>query len=303
MAKRFSPLTLAVSTLIGVAGGMIGAAWYVTRRVNPVPQRTYLDAYTFTPWEFAIPYEVVALQTNDGLRLGGWWLPQPDAQSVVVGCHGHIGAKDELLGIGTSLWRAGHNVLLFDFRGRGDSDAWPNTLISREVEDLLTAVAFVLERVPNAKVGVIGYSMGAAVTLLAAAREPAISAVVADSPFASATDVVASGVRQALRIPAAPLVTLADILGQQWHGYRLSQVRPIDAAHQLAPRPLLLIHCVGDTLIPIEHAQRIFAAAHEPKELWTVDDGDHCGAYFADRVGYVARVAAFFNQYLRSVEG
>jgi hypothetical protein len=40
----------------------------------------------------------------------------------------------------------------------------------------------------------------------------------------------------------------------------------------------------------------------KPKDLWLVEGAEHCGGYFADRVGYVGRVAEFFEQYLASFE-
>lgn len=300
--NRMAPLSMLLSAAVGAVGGALGIAWYASDRITPRPRRTFIDEYTFTPWELGVPYESITLETADALKLSGWWLPRPESRSVVIGCHGHLGAKHELLGIGTGLWRAGHNVLLFDFRGRGHSDPWPNTLVSREVDDLGAAVAYARARLPDGQIGVIGFSMGAAVTLLAAAREPAIAAVVADSSFTSATEVVAARLRQVLRVPADPLVAITSTLVERRHGYRLSQVRPIDAVRSIAPRPVFIIHATNDSIIPIAHAHHLFAAAGEPKELWVCDNVDHCGAYFADRSMYVSRVAAFFDQYLRSIE-
>jgi uncharacterized protein len=290
------------STLLGTAGGLLGAAYYISSRINPIPRPHYSNHYTFTPWELGVPFESLTLQTEDGPRLSAWWMPYPESETVIIGCHGHIGAKPDLLGIGTGSWRAGHNVLLFDFRGRGASDPWPNTLISQEVRDLLTAVDYVKTRMPGAPIGVVGFSMGASVALLAAAGEPAIRAVVADSPFASATEVVTHSIHSTLRfaLPTGPLLALADLIGERRFGYRLHNVRPLHAVPQIAPRPLLLIHGTADSIIPVDHGTRIFEAAGQPRELWLYPGVDHCGAYFADRPGYVARVTDFFAQYLRN---
>jgi alpha-beta hydrolase superfamily lysophospholipase len=302
--KRPDVVRLALGSLLGMAGtlgGMLGVAWYASSRLNPVPRRTYLDGYTFTPWELAVPYEELTLRTPDGLALRAWWLPRPETPAVVLGCHGHTGRKDDLLGIGSGLWRAGYNVLLFDLRGRGESDAAPNTLAGREVADVLAAVAYARARMPEASVGIVGFSMGAAVALLAAAREPHIAAVVADSPFTSAFEILVEQMQQSGAGAAAlPLAALTDRLTAYRYGYSPSRVRPIDAARQLSPRPLLLVHGSHDTLIPLAHAHRMFAAAHEPKELWIYEGVEHCGAYFADRCTYVERVSTFFNRYLRS---
>ncbi len=297
------PLSVLLSTAVGAAGaigGAVGFAWYASEKINPVPRRVFKDGYTFTPWELGVPYEEIILQTDDNLNLHAWLLPQADSRNLVIGCHSHVGAKHDLLGIGTGLWRNGYNVFLFDFRGRGNSDPWPNTLADCEVQDLMTALRYVRTRMPEARIGVIGYSMGAAVAILAAVREPAISAVVADSSFTSATDVVEFRMRQMLPFPTEPLMAITDALVARRHGYHLSQVRPLDVVDQLAPRPLFIIHSTDDTVTPVEHAHRLFERASHPKDLW-LTDGDHCGGYFANRSGYVERVNAFFDQYLRCV--
>jgi fermentation-respiration switch protein FrsA (DUF1100 family) len=291
-------IPLLTSAALGLAGGVFGAAWYVTTRVSPHRPRHYSDSYIFTPWELGVPYETISLRSADGLALTGWWLPRPESRGVVIGSHGHSGSKDDLLGIGTSAWRAGFNVLLFDYRGRGDSDPWPHSLVSREVDDLLAAVAYARARVAGARVGVVGFSMGAAVAIMAAAREPAIAALVADSSFTAVSDVVAYGVRRTLGIPPAPLVRAADEVLARRHGYRFTRARPIDAIGAITPRPILIAHGAGDTTVPVEQAHRLFAAAGQPKQLSVVDGVEHCGAYFADRAGYCARVNAFFSQHL-----
>jgi fermentation-respiration switch protein FrsA (DUF1100 family) len=66
----------------------------------------------------------------------------------------------------------------------------------------------------------------------------------------------------------------------------------------ISPRPLLLIHGSADKLVPVEHTHAFYAAARDPKERWLIEGAEHCGGYFADRVTYVDRVAAFFEQYL-----
>lgn len=301
MIRRSSLLPALVGGALGLVGGALGAAWYVSARVSPEPRRSFLDAYTFTPWELGVPFEVVSFTSADGLRLSGWWLPQAQSRGVVVGCHGHGGRKDDMLGIGTSIWRAGYSVLLFDFRGRGESDPWPQTLVSREVDDLHAAVAFAHARAPAARLGVIGFSMGAAVALLAAAAEPRVAAVVADSAFTSGREVVVHNIRGFMRLPPEVLVMAADEVVQWRHGYRFSQARPIDAVGRIAPRPLLIIHGAGDTLVPVEHAHQLYQAAGEPRELWVVPEIEHCGAYFLDRPAYCRRVIAFFDQYLASI--
>lgn len=44
---------------------------------------------------------------------------------------------------------------------------------------------------------------------------------------------------------------------------------------RLAPIPILIIHGTADKIIPVHHAQRLYAAASEPKQLWLIPNQAH----------------------------
>jgi alpha-beta hydrolase superfamily lysophospholipase len=272
----------------------LGLGAYVVHQLNGPRHRTWRDDYTFSPFEVGVEFEDVEFQTQDGLTLRGWWFPHPETKSVVVALSGHKGAKHDLLGIGSGLWRAGNNVLLFDFRGCGTSDAAPLSLAHRELADARAAVAYVRRRMPDARIGLIGFSMGAAVAILTAISDPEITGVVSDSSFAGISEVVEAAYRRH-GLPARILVPIADALNRWRHGYTFSSVRPVDVISRLSPRPVLIIHGADDAMTPVEQANRLYEAAVEPKDLWITENTPHCGTYFVDREEYVHRVAGFFG--------
>ena len=277
------------------AASALGVVAYTTRELHR-PHQPAPHGFTLSPFEMGADYEPVSFRTEDGLTLRGWWLPWPETDRVVIGLVEHRRAKHELLGIGTALWRAGDSVLLFDFRGCGESDLAPLSVGYNELPDARAAVRYACERLPGARVGLLGYSMGAVVAILTAADEPAVRAVVADSPYASLADVLAYAYRRH-HLPRR-LLDLADLVNRRRYGYPFAALRPVDAVSRIAPRPLFLIHGEEDQLTPVEHARWLYAAAGEPKELWVVEGAPHCGAYFVDRPAYVARVADFFARAL-----
>jgi len=273
--------------------GAVGVAAYAAHAISG-PHRRDGEEFGFSPWETGVEHEPVSFTTADGVTIRGWWFPHAESDQVVIGLHGHRGTKTQLLGIGSGLWREGYNVLLFDYRGCGDSDPGRQSLAHHELLDAQAAVRYVEQRVPGARIGVIGYSMGAALAILLAAREPSISAVVADSPFATMRDVIAYAYRRR-RLPSRPLLELTDVVTRWRYGYAFAAVRPLDVVGRIAPRPLLLLHGTADAVIPVEHTHRLFEAASQPKELWIFEGATHCGGYFADRRRYVSRMAEFFG--------
>src|SRR5262245_46530948 len=227
------------ATAVGAAGVLLGAAAYAAARLNRRTPEAWLAEYTFSPFETQVEgYEEISLRTADGLKLSGWWLPCPGSRHVVVGLAGHRSRKSDLLGIGSGLWRAGNNVLIFDWRSRGQSDIAQHSLAYYELRDAEAAVGYALSRVLGARIGLLGYSMGASVAILLAARSPQIQAVAADSPFTGISEVVAHGARQR-RLPARLVVPMADAMTGWRYGYRFGAVRPIEAVAAISPRPLL----------------------------------------------------------------
>ena len=274
-------------------GAIVGyTAWMLNSPRRPWPP------YTFTPFEVGVPAEEVSFSTSDGVSLAGWWLDNPDSRSVVICCHGHRGNKADMLGIGPGLWREGHNVLLFDFRGSGDSGNGRQSLAHYEQADLTAALDWVARSHPGTRITVMAFSMGASTAILTAAQDPRIEALVLDSPFATMSGVIAANYRR-YRLPGRLLLPVADLVNRIFCGYAFEQVRPIDAMRSLSPRPVLLLHSTKDRIIPYEHAQQLVDAASPGEvELITFEGADHCGGYFVDRPGYIARVARFLETVL-----
>src|SRR5947209_11575720 len=129
------PLRYALPVGGALLSGAVGIAAYTTHVLHTPRRKTWQDEFIFTPWEVQVPHEPVEFPSEDGVKLRGWWFPREGTDSVVIGCTGHRGAKHELLGIGSALWRAHNNVLLFDFRSCGDSDPAPLSLAHNELQD------------------------------------------------------------------------------------------------------------------------------------------------------------------------
>jgi uncharacterized protein len=283
--------------ILAAAGTAIAAlfcvALYAVRSLHATPRPDLLDLYFITPYELCVPFGEISFQAEDGVRLRGWWLSRRDTRRVVVGLSGRDGSKDDLIGIGTGLWRAGFNVLLFDFRDRCQSAPARRSVGYYEARDARAAISYAKSRVPGAVTGLAGYSMGASVALLAAAGDDSIRAVMADSAFASLPGLIRETLRR-WRLPAF-VAQLADLLNRALYGYSLDELRPVERIGAVRGR-ILLIHGTADSLIAVSHAHALRKAAPPGTGLWLCEGAEHCGAYFAGRAAYIDRVVRFFDQ-------
>ena len=290
-----------------LAGGSVlttlGLSYYVARVLTAPRRPGPTDSYVMTPFEMGADCEEVSFAPARGdYALHGWWFRRPETRRVIVGCHGFRGSKSELIGIATLLWRAGFNVLLFDFHGHGADIGTPVTLGYRELQDFYGALDYVGQRVPDAAIGVIGFSMGASIAIIGTARRPGVRCVIADSPFASHGAVVAHNIARVTHLSGTLIASVADLFLARRAGYHASDVDPEREVVAVAPRPLLIVHGTEDETIPVAQALRVYAAAREPKELWLGQGAGHCGTDFLDRRASTRRAEAFFTRHLSEAE-
>src|SRR5258708_13381237 len=91
---------------------------YALYRRAFVPARpTFLDDFTFTPFEFQADYEEVELVTADGVNFGAWLFRQPGSPQTVIVSGGHKGQRQGSLGISAPLCRKGFTRILYSYRG------------------------------------------------------------------------------------------------------------------------------------------------------------------------------------------
>ena len=254
------------------------------------------SALTVSPRDFGLAHEDVRFPSEDGTELAGWWVPAKEARATVVLCHGYPSNRSDTHPMLPFLREAGYDVLAFDFRRLGESGGDMSTIGLREPRDLRGAVTYAKSR-SDKPLAVLGISMGAATALMEAADDPRVAAVVADSPYAVLDVQVAR--RFGRGAVAGVAGRYAGWLGGRLLGERTANASPLRAIPEIAPRPLLLIHGDADTLIPVEDSRALFAAAHEPKDLWIVPGSGHVQAFHDHPAEYAHRVLTFLTGALR----
>lgn len=258
------------------------------------------------PADLGLAYQDVSFLSRRGdVVLEGWYLPgaEPAGASVIfVHGLGSTRSGEDALDLAAALVARSFNVLLFDLRAHGSSGGNRVAAGSKERSDVQGAVDFLLAHGATfGRVGLVGFSFGAGTALLAAAGEPAIGAVVADSPFARASDLIEQETARKTPFPRwlVPFfVPAADLLARLAYGIDLREAVPEAAAAQLT-YPLLIIHGEADQRIPVSHALRVHAASPPGSQLWTLPGVGHVGAYEADRSEYERRVIAYLEDRLR----
>ena len=253
------------------------------------------------PDAYGLDFEEVQFTPRDGaIRLEGWYIPTDGGGATLIFVHGidSIRTANGATDLAARLSERGFSILLFDLRGHGSSGEGKITGGLSERLDLLGAFDFLVERgTAPGRIGVLGFSMGAGTSLLALAEEPAIRALVADSPYADASDLIAQEMARKTVLPkwlAGLFVPGAKLAAELLMDVDIGKLVPEKAVARL-DYPILVVHGTGDTRIPVDHGVRVHLASHPDSELWLVPDVDHVDAFLERPEEYVERIASYFG--------
>ncbi len=227
----------------------------------------------------------VSIVAADGVRLVAWLSrPQAPNGSAVLVQHG-LGDSHSGMGMHAPfLLDVGYTVLAPDLRGHGGSGGDLITFGARESGDARRWVDWLRQQGGVERVYGLGQSLGGAVVLEARA----FRAVVADSAFASFTEIA------------------HDRLGRLWfltpfgagyaklrYGVNLTGVSALRAVRE-SGIPVLVIHGTADSNIPARHSALLHAANPAGTRLWLLPGAEHVEAIVSRPGEYAALVTEWF---------
>lgn len=305
--RRWGRAIAVIVALAVVVFGLLPAAvgWRLTH-----PARA---AITATPAAWGLGYSNVAFPSRvDRVPLSGWWIPAAGASPLtVILAHGY--RQNRLIASlpGSALVRALHamgaNVLAFDMRDSGRSGGSEVSVGEFEVRDLLGAIDWARRAHPAraAKVVLAGYSMGADVALMAGEADPVVSAVLADSPFASLQPYLESNLPVWTHLPAMPFTPIILTIMPPMTGIDPARVDPEAGMHAFGKRPVLLVAGTADHVIPDRNSEALLHAAAPGQDvrLWLVPGAGHIGALRRAPAAYLAHLYSLLHAVDPAVHG
>ena len=242
--------------------------------------------------------------TSDGVRLAGWYIPAAAgigaAGPTVVLAHGHGGNKSSLLAQAAVLHDQ-YNLLLFDFRGHGQSDPANSTVGLLERLDLRAAIDWLETSKSPRTIGVLGVSMGGAAAVNEAATDQRVIALVLDSTHATLADALQARLEwegYPLSLPGAWAILFGGLVRT---GQDMSAADPVQAAGRYGSRPLLVIGAGRDDALGSNDAADIADAARRdgaPVELRICAQAGHAQSVEACAADYRTWVLGFFERTL-----
>ena len=248
--------------LLAIVGGyllILGLMFLFQNKLLFMPSSVMFQ----TPQNAGLTAEDLWIKTEDGVRIHGWYFPNESAELVVIMSHGNAGNISGRIGIAETLLNSGAAVVLYDYRGFGQSEGKPTE--SGLYKDIEAVVHYLkAEKGYNENDMVMyGRSLGGAVAAYAATQFD-LRGLVLDSAF--------QNLRAMIR-DAYPFVPTA-----------LARYRfPTDEyLIQLDGLPIMIMHSPGDEIVSYKQGQLLYEMINQPK-MFVELRGGHNDNFIASR--------------------
>jgi pimeloyl-ACP methyl ester carboxylesterase len=242
----------------------------------------------------------VAIPARDGTAIQSWLTHGPPDAPVVLLLHSIRSDRTEMLGRARFLRALGYRTLLLDLPAHGETPGERITFGLKESAGVASALDYLRERFPGARVGAIGVSLGGAALALVEPA-PALDAIVLEAVYPDLDSAARNRLGLHLGAWAEPLAPL--LLAQvRWRlGVAPERLRPVDRIGAIAA-PKMVVSGALDRHTTPRDTERLHAAAREPTALWIVKGAGHEDLHRFAPAEYEARIGAFFARYLQPAQ-
>jgi uncharacterized protein len=259
--------------------------WIGQRHLMFRPYHEIVGVPSSLPWK--MPYQEIVIPTGSG-QLKGWWIPADPHRvkdstppKVLLFLGGASGNKSHYLDRVEGLRQLGFSLLLFDYRGYGESlGDFPSE--TQFYKDSQAAWDYLIQQqqVLPQQIFLYGESLGGAIALDLAVKHPQAAGLIVQSSFTSMSDI-------ARWRGFAWLFPVDLLLTEKFDS--IAKVRSLQI-------PVLFIHGTVDNIVPFEMGQRLFATASAPKYLHVVPEAGHIRLLRSGEQSYLKAIQRFIQQ-------
>lgn len=221
---------------------------------------------------------------NEGQKIVGVLnIPNKQNPPAIIMCHGFTGSKgnvhDKFYKAAKRFCENGFAVLRFDFRGSGESEGeFVNVTVSSEVSDLKAAISF-MEKQGYGKIGVVGSSLGGAISIVAYNKK--IKSMVLWNPVTNLRETFVNLIPNVQKLEKNEFI----IFKNEYKGKEFKigkkfwrELKTFDVSKYLkkVKCPTLILHGDKDTIVPLKHSEKaIKIVKSKIKKLQIIKGAEH----------------------------
>jgi fermentation-respiration switch protein FrsA (DUF1100 family) len=251
--KRMFNILIGVALLYAVALGML---FFFQRSFLYFPEIAYLSpAHS----QANAKLQELAVKTEDGLDLKGWYAPASGKPLTLVFFHGNADNLRSVAPMADPYIAAGYGFLIAEYRGYSAMPGKPTEQgLYKDARAYVKAL--LASGLKEENLILFGHSLGTGVATQMATEFKAAGLILL-SPYLSIAKMAQ------VRFPLFPADLMMEDRYESWK--RMSSIH----------MPLLLAHGESDIVVPTSQGKELFTLAKEPKQLKLFPGGGHSNLY------------------------
>ena len=225
-----------------------------------------------------------------------------ESNNVIILIHGLYANYYDLLPTAFRYLNDGYNVILYNQRQTGETGGKSNSFGYYERYDL-EEIATIARRIyPSGKIGVHGFSMGAATAIMHSELNETSNLVdfyIFDAPYHTMKSAVELAAKRGkdTKIPPWFVTFSGDAFLKLKERISYEDIVPSNVIHK-STRPILLIHGdLDDWTLPAGSKQLYEKISHDKKRLVTFPLEKHCSAHVNSEDKYFEAIHQFIQEF------
>ncbi len=219
-----------------------------------------------------LPFELWERNNPNGDRIVARFYEGASTERIMMLIHGYNASWISMCKYIPMLLELGFSICIPDHQAHGESEGKYVTYGVLESRDCKDWLEILKQRYPQARLSILGESMGGATTLLLAEQCPELDFAVADCPYDSCENILLYSAKQSFRFPSG-LMPLVKLCFRILTGCSMEDANPGAHLNELTV-PTLLVHGDADITVPVSMA-RAMARMSDCITYWEVPGQPH----------------------------
>lgn len=279
--------------------------WLEKERLKGTAYEKYADHIQNShKWLMEHKAQDVYIESQDGLKLHGLWVPVADAKGTILLAHGYRSTILVDFGLVLDVYHDMKlNLLIPDQRCHGKSEGKYITFGVKESDDMRRWLEFHQQQLGGGQVVISGLSMGAS-TMMYLADQPLgehVKAMIVDCGFTSPVAILSKVYSAVTHLPAIPSIWATDLFARVFAGFSIYEKDSRITLKQ-SRLPVMMVHGTDDDFVPCYMTRQGYEVCASQKELFLVEGAGHGTSFLKEPEKYKKLVRDFLHRNLENME-
>lgn len=245
------------------------------------------------------PEETVLVNTKGKSMRANIFTQNEYTDKWIVILHGYTSCPRGMASRAYHFYKKGFNVLLPTLISFGNDEQKYCSMGYHDRYYVKDWISYIVDLDENAKIAILGESMGSATTMLVTGEEDLpenVKCAIADCGYTSCWEEYVIQAKEMFKMPAFPFMHAANLVSQLRGNFNFKKCAPIEAVAK-SKTPTLFIHGEEDTFVPYWMMGKLFDACVAEKEKLSIPDAHHADSHDVHPELYFPAIDAFINKY------